>query len=269
MTAAEVKDALRCRHEALREFGGPGAWTCLEEFAGVDLLAFAAWRSIRRSIVGYEVKVTRADYRREILEPGKRALAVAGCHAFYFATPAGLLTAEEKEFREPDSFYEPGAFEREACPERCQKMRKRHRRYSLYGVHVRDPADLRKAGRIVEVPTVYGEEATSLSVYVEGEHKVFDPSRETDIGSPPGSGRGLRQWVVCATCDGRGYTAASHAEQVAPTLWVPRDVGLVEVDGAGTHVVREAPSRTPSREIGTVGELVRWASFRPDPRHHS
>jgi len=95
MTAAEVKDALRTRHPALAEYGGPGPWTCLEEWANIDLACFSAWSSAKPPIVGYEVKVSRSDYRRELLKPGKRELAVSACHAFYFATPKGLLTKEE------------------------------------------------------------------------------------------------------------------------------------------------------------------------------
>ncbi len=107
MTAAEVKAALRRRHPATQGMGArtvPGPWTCIEELLGCDLVAFSAHqraatngvsRAARYPRVGYEVKVSRSDYRREIRNTSKRDQAVAYCHHFYFAVPADLLTAEE------------------------------------------------------------------------------------------------------------------------------------------------------------------------------
>lgn len=112
MTAAEVKDALRRRHPATQNMGSrtvPGAWTCIEELLGCDLLAIAAHKrpvngpagGAHYPRVGYEVKVSRADYRKEIRDPSKRAGAVGFTHAFYFAVPAGLLKPVELVLRQP------------------------------------------------------------------------------------------------------------------------------------------------------------------------
>jgi hypothetical protein len=63
------------------------------------------------------------------------------------------------------------------------------------------------------------------------------------------------------------------ALELAPQLWVPRDVGLVEIEpwGASTRcrVAKEAPERESDLQLSqrNLGELVRWASARPDPRH--
>lgn len=95
-TAAEVKDKLRGRHPATQAMGVrqiPGPWTCIEEWDGVDLLAFGCHGPRHR--IGYEVKVSRSDYRSELDRPDKRAPAVAACHRFYFAVPRGLLKPEE------------------------------------------------------------------------------------------------------------------------------------------------------------------------------
>ena len=99
-TAAEVKDKLRKRHPATQVMGArtvPGPWTCIEEWMGIDLLALCATKASRvpYGVVGYEVKVSRADYRSELRKPEKREEARAMCHEFYFAVPRGLLRDDE------------------------------------------------------------------------------------------------------------------------------------------------------------------------------
>lgn len=173
MAAEEVKEALRRRHPAMwpGTDDTPGAWTCLEEYMNVDLLAFGVWAGARR--VGYEVKVSRSDYRRELLRPGKKWRGMTFCHQFYFATPIHLLTDDELDWQEPGGF---------------------------------DPLD---------------------------KDQLAD----------------------------------------APTLWVPVDVGLLVVEPWGAssrcRVLKEAPHTEPTRVLDQreIGELVRWASARPDPRH--
>lgn len=138
-TAAEIKQALRRRHPADK-----GMWVCIEEAfdgntsrcGGIDLLAMGAWRSAkakglpgagryerrgkldtRNCIVGYEVKVSRGDFRRELYGyrssptaktqkyvppwPGKAEFALRICHYFMFAVPQGLLYDDEIARREP------------------------------------------------------------------------------------------------------------------------------------------------------------------------
>jgi hypothetical protein len=92
--------------------------------------------------------------------------------------------------------------------------------------------------------------------------------------------------VPCPTCGGSGYTSKSRAELEAPYLWIPPDVGLIEVDGRGCHVAKPAPrNKFPKLIVGdapsdaipedvrnrmqrqAVADIVRWASNRPDPRH--
>lgn len=227
MTAAEVRDALRRRHPGTSRMGSrtvPGEWTCLEEFMDIDLLALSSWAGAKR--IGYEVKVSRSDYRRELLEPGKRSLAVEWCHAFYFAVPDGLVTADEVEFVEPE--WEPRDFVREHCTARCYRDRS-HRANGTYVHHERDD-----------------------------EHPY-----------------GWSEFVVCPTCEGKGHLALSKVEQEAPTLWVPRDAGLIVVTGRGCRVVKKAPAKPRSKDYETLRAdkllttLARHASWRPDPRHVS
>lgn len=48
----------------------------------------------------------------------------------------------------------------------------------------------------------------------------------------------------CATCAGKGYARKSWIELNAPTLWVPRGCGLIEIDDHGRARVRkQAPAR--------------------------
>lgn len=105
MTADELKVALRRRHPATQNMGVrtvPGAWTCIDEMLGCDLLAIAAHKrpvngpgAINYPLVGYEVKVSRSDYRKELRCSFKRAKAVSRTNAFYLAVPAGLLKPVE------------------------------------------------------------------------------------------------------------------------------------------------------------------------------
>jgi hypothetical protein len=130
MTAVEVKEAIWRRHGC---FGGSGEWVCINEafsgFAsmggGIDVFAIGVWSTAkakglpgagkhphRNVTVAYEVKVSRADFRREVngYEPGsgckwntravppwpnKAYWALERSNYFMFATPAGLLTPEE------------------------------------------------------------------------------------------------------------------------------------------------------------------------------
>lgn len=230
MTARELKDKLYARHAATQLMGTrrvPGGWTVVEEWREIDVLAFSAHASPQPSVgaryprVGYEVKVSRADYRRELLRPHKRTPAVAWCNAFYFAVPRGLLTEEELAYQEPE--WESRDFMRVPC--------------------------------------------SGFSDYTNFCHK--GQRRGPFIGPlERGSYRNYVQYK-CETCNGKGYLQKSRVELEAPTLWVPRDVGLVVVDGRGCTVVKRSPVR---REVPAVGnrelnQIVRWISARPDPRH--
>lgn len=230
VTADDVRDALRKRHPAV---DGPmvGPWTTLVEYKGIDLLAVAAWSSLGFRRVGYEVKISRGDLRRELLKPRKRASAVGWCHEFYFALPAGLMTPEEMAWREPE--WEPGDFNREPCPEVCYR-----------------PFSGKKAKR-------------------GREHKIEIPEAERDPERPWQTHR--HEWIECATCGGTGHLEKSRVEREAPTLWIPRDVGLIVVTAQGCSVVKKAPLRKATAEERRVdaalADLARWASVRPDPRH--
>lgn len=110
-TAADIKDALRRRHPGETNGSMTGQWTCIEEWLGIDLLALNSWADA--DVIGYEVKVSRGDLRRELLNPTKRAPAIERTTEFYFAMPANMLSQEELAFQEPA--WAPVDFERPRC----------------------------------------------------------------------------------------------------------------------------------------------------------
>jgi hypothetical protein len=307
VTAAEIKAALRRRHPAEMVGSMVGQWTCIEEWANVDLLALNAWRNA--DVIGYEVKVSRSDYRQELLAPQKRADAVAMCTEFYFAVPKGLLRPDELAFDEPD--WQPEDWQRMRCPgvprsgppDRWELHRDEQRNLldlppGRYGGQCsgRGPAGSYKAGRREKgpftVPLPLPLTPMDPPDYVTTQWQRIEGARRGgDYVSLEGAElvKELARWaeehirqqeaaVPCPTCGGKGYLAKSRVEAAAPTLWVPRDVGLIEVDGRGCTVTRRSPKRKDApglidsdedartRRYRTA-QLVRWTSNRPDPRH--
>jgi hypothetical protein len=278
VTAAEVKAALRRRHPGEPNGAMVGQWTCIEEWANIDLVALNAWA--KADVIGYEVKVSRSDYRAELLKPHKRAHAVAMCTEFYFAVPHGLLTAEELAFEEPE--WEPEDWERMRCP----------------GMPTFGPPDefeLRRATRaqrdLLDVPHRYGgqcrgrgrrngRERGPFTVRLPVPYARIDTSTHTNPGWAWYGVEEAERAVRCPTCAGKGYVDRSRVEAESPTLWVPRDVGLIEITARGCRVTRKSPRRpdapglipvnsgsTPKAGRQAVAQLVRWTSNRPDPRH--
>lgn len=235
-----MKDALRRRHPAM-DTGMAGPWTCLEEWMGIDLLAWSAWASVggyRR--VGYEVKVSRSDLRRELLRPHKRSRQVAWCNEFYFAVPRGLLKPDELDYLEPE--WEDGDFSRTPCP----NSRSRENRAEWRLRCSRGTVQELMIGPL-NMPAHWRHDSRYWPK--ESERRYVD--------------------VPCPGCCGLGYAERSRVEREAPTLWIPRDVGLVVVDGGGTRVLQKSPVRrdVPSLSPKEIGQLIRWTSMRPDPRH--
>lgn len=253
--AEAMREALRRRHPAIDRayVGGPpflGAWSCLSELWGIDLLAISATKSPARGAqkktshprVGYEIKVSRSDFRRELLEPRKRAAAIELCHEFYFAVPQGLLKPAELEYAEPQ-WDHPGDFLRTRCDAGC-----------------------REAGRVWLADENHGFKKRTRIAPRSPENVENGDDELLHFTSAM---RDASEWQVCERCAGRGYSAKSRVEREAPTLWVPSDVGLIEALPSGSHrVVKKSPVR-PARDLtlAEVGDLTRWVSARPDPRH--
>jgi hypothetical protein len=88
---------------------------------------------------------------------------------------------------------------------------------------------------------------------------------------PTTEGWSAHDYFPCPVCGGDGHLGLSRVEREAPTLWVPADVGLIEVDGNGCRITRRSPRRTNPKPIAVsrkhINDLVRWVSHRPDLRH--
>lgn len=318
MTAKEVRDALRRRHPAAMQGSMVGQWTCLEEWADIDLIALDAWSNA--AVVGYEVKVSRSDMRQELLAPAKRADAVAMCTEFYFAVPAGMLKPDEIAYEEPE--WTPDDFHRMRCPglppfgPPDPYAVRRHRPTDLLDVppgryggpcQGRGRTGTYKAGTRqkgpfrVRLPLPLALTEAPETVTTQWRRAVGPPTRYHLHPMARVALEGdelhdaLAHWaehhlseaeraVLCPTCGGKGYLERSRVEAEAPTLWVPRDVGLIEVSGRGCRVTRKSPKRLDAPGLlpaatdaatpravragrQRVAKLIRWTSNRPDPRH--
>jgi hypothetical protein len=262
LDADGMVDALARLHPAYHDATGM-PWVCLREWCRIDLLALECWAKAR--VVGYEIKISRGDMRAELLKPTKRAEAVSRTTQFYFATPAGMLTDEEKTFVEPEE-WGFADFERGLCTN--PDCRARHR--------------VNGRGWMRRLPSPRGPKFRGTDD--EGSTISFGSGRDRGT-RPDGSTYSYSYGMTacCIVCGGYGRVGKSRVELEAPTLWVPRDVGLMEVDVDGsTRVVKQAPRRDePKTIIGDVvagarandiarhgvAQLVRHASAYQDPRH--
>lgn len=262
LDAADVVDALRRHHPA---YSGPTGmqWVTLTEWKDVDLLALECWRDAR--VVGYEVKVSRSDMRAELLNPIKRMEAVSRCTHFYFAVPAGMLTAAEVEFEEPGD-WTLADFEREPCTNPSCRA-KNYLSGRGWMKRAAKPRGGRRRGTDDEGATIYLGVGHESGTYSDGSTYSITYQRT----------------ACCNVCKGYGRLGRSRVEAEAPTLWVPKDVGLVEVDHRGVVVLKSASAnKAPKTIVGGPADqdvhrnriarqglalLVRHASAYQDPRH--
>jgi len=294
----DVVSALYRHHPAYDGTSGM-QWVCLREWKNVDLLAIECWQQAR--VIGYEVKVSRGDMRADLLDPVKRAEAVSRTTQFYFAVPAGMLTRDEIAFEEPEGGFSYADFERVSCPGvpklqvgrrptkpglviggRCKNPRHDHRGKTRRS-RSRWVAKETPRGFVVTLPVPAVLQPNFHRVGEDGEPIYSDWDIEYALDH-----QGYAR-VACPTCGGTGYSELSEVEKTAPTLWVPRDCGLVEIDDSGVRIVKRAPVRKYPKLInGRIVDydntrmgldeqnrierqglalLVRHASAYQDPRH--
>lgn len=85
--------ATRAVLDALRRHLDGTKWAVVEEVERIDLLAIGCWRSTGYRWHGFEVKVSRSDWRRELAKPGKAQDHL--CHAWSVAAPPGIVRPGE------------------------------------------------------------------------------------------------------------------------------------------------------------------------------
>ena len=98
-TEAKIFEALEiCTHP------GPDKWTLVPQLPDatsfdkrrtVDAMAFACWKSDGIAVHGYEIKVARGDWLREIQKPDKSQGFSRRCNYWWIAAPEGVVKVEE------------------------------------------------------------------------------------------------------------------------------------------------------------------------------
>ncbi len=100
ITADAVKSLITRRHDTTG-----GEWAVFLELRNgtgwvgqtrsIDVFAMNTWPSGKFRRVGYEVKISRSDFLREMKDPDKRAWAMEVCNEFWFAAPSGVIQPGE------------------------------------------------------------------------------------------------------------------------------------------------------------------------------
>jgi len=101
LTSSQILDAIAERHCHKHQ---KGRYLFLRELRvgtgyianrSIDGFLMDAYPSSGMFRTAFEVKVSRADFRREIAEPNKRREAMRYSNYFYFIAPAGVLKHED------------------------------------------------------------------------------------------------------------------------------------------------------------------------------
>ncbi len=98
MNSGQIVHLLRERYPA------KDGWACFAELSdgtgfqkrgSADFVAVSTWPSKGYRAIGFEIKVSRGDFLRELKQPEKRKHLEEVCAECWFVAPAGLLKTEE------------------------------------------------------------------------------------------------------------------------------------------------------------------------------
>jgi hypothetical protein len=103
VTASEVVELLRARHTKPGN-GGSGEYAFFTEVRdgaahsatiSIDAVTMSLWPSRGLAIEGWEVKVSRSDWRRELMNPAKAEAACKVVDKFWVVAPRGVVAEGE------------------------------------------------------------------------------------------------------------------------------------------------------------------------------
>lgn len=97
VTAGDIMAALAERYPAEEYALLPQVANATGGYANrfADALALSLWPSRGIRLHGFEIKVSRSDWRRELRNPAKAESIASRCHYWWIAAPAGIVPLEE------------------------------------------------------------------------------------------------------------------------------------------------------------------------------
>lgn len=98
-TCQDMINALNVRYPQ-----SAGKWANVVEFEKIDFMSVACWQSMGYAVHGHEIKVSRADWLRELKAPEKSMVNRPFCDFWWLAAPKGI--AKEDEIPEGWGFME-------------------------------------------------------------------------------------------------------------------------------------------------------------------
>lgn len=98
MTAEQILEKLKLRYAlpryvAFDELRVATGYTRGEQ--RIDFWAMDCWPSRCYARYGFEIKVSRADFSRELRQPEKRRPTLMLCNRFFFAAPVGVVPIDK------------------------------------------------------------------------------------------------------------------------------------------------------------------------------
>lgn len=90
-TTAQAIEALHKRHPQ-----SEGKFANVVEFMRIDFLSVGVWKSTGFVVNGYEIKVSRGDWLKELKDPLKSAENMRRVDHWWLAAPTGVVKSEEE-----------------------------------------------------------------------------------------------------------------------------------------------------------------------------
>lgn len=95
ISAGEILMAMYSRYEHGKYVIIPEAPQANAGGRRCDAIAIGVWGSTGNEIIGHEIKVSRADWQKELEDPTKCEAFTKHCHRWYITAPTGLISPDE------------------------------------------------------------------------------------------------------------------------------------------------------------------------------